>query len=37
MNVAASEHSHLDAVYISALQMGNLTALNCHLNRLQHP
>ena len=35
--VAPSERSYVDAVYISALQMGNLTALNCHLNRLQHP
>jgi len=30
--VAASERSHLDAVYISALQIGNLTVFNCRLD-----
>jgi len=29
--VAASERSHLDAVYISAVQMGNLAVFNCRL------
>jgi len=29
--VAASESSHFDEVYISALQMGNLTVFNCRL------
>jgi len=29
--VAASERSHLDAVWISALQMGNLTVFNRRL------
>ena len=31
LHVAASERSHLDAVWISALQMGNLTVFNCRL------
>jgi len=31
LHVAASERSHLDAVYISALLMGRLTVFNCRL------
>jgi len=31
LNVAASERSHLDAVQISAHQMGNLRVFNCSL------
>jgi len=29
--VAASERGHFHEVYISALQMGNLTVFNCRL------